>query len=117
MSMKHRGVMAVMTDVEPAYEAEFNRWYDEEHVPERVAIEGVLGARRWVREELPVPVGLDTTLPPKYLVIYEFADCRIPDQDAWLSLSGDGQSAWSRRMTAQMRNTIRGGYRELKRFD
>jgi hypothetical protein len=109
--------MTVMTDVEPAYEDEFNHWYNEEHVPERVALDGVLGARRWVREDLPVPGGISLTVPPKYLVVYEFDDVTIPAQEGWLSLSGAGQSEWSRRMTAQMRNTIRGGYRELKRFE
>jgi hypothetical protein len=110
------GVMVVMADVPAAAEDEWNRWYNEEHVPERVALDGVLRARRWVREELPVPQGITLNLPPKYLVVYEFADATIPAQDSWLSLSGDGQSDWSRRMTAQMRNVIRGGYRQLMDF-
>ena len=106
MPNKHPGVMTVMTDVAPAQEAEFNRWYDEEHVPERVALDGVRCARRWVREDLPMPSGIPLVLPPKYLVVYEFDDVTIPAQDGWLALSGKNQSEWSRRMTAQMRNTI-----------
>lgn len=31
----------------PAAEAEFNAWYDEEHVPARLALPGFLGARRY----------------------------------------------------------------------
>ena len=81
-----------------------------------MALDGVLGASRWMREDLPVPGGLSTTLPPKYLVIYEFADPSLPAQEAWLSLSGENLSDWSRRMIPQMRNTIRGGYRLIQHF-
>jgi hypothetical protein len=35
-------------DIDPADEAEFNRWYDREHLEERVAIDGFLEARRYV---------------------------------------------------------------------
>jgi hypothetical protein len=34
-------------NVEPAKEAEFNRWYVEEHVPNLFALPGVLAARRY----------------------------------------------------------------------
>ena len=47
-------------DIDPADEAEFNRWYDREHLDERVAIEGFLEARRYVahqgQSEISVPV-------------------------------------------------------------
>ena len=35
----------------PSDEAEFNRWYDREHLEERVAIDGFLEARRYVAHE------------------------------------------------------------------
>ena len=44
---KAEGLLVVGMNVEPAMEAEFNRWYDEEHVPNLFAIPGVLGARRY----------------------------------------------------------------------
>ena len=33
-------VLVVMMDVEPEHEEEFNRWYDDEHLPERLEIPG-----------------------------------------------------------------------------
>ena len=53
----------VYTDVGPEHEDEFNRWYDEEHIPERLSIPGVLSAARYAA----VQGG------PKYLACYELA--------------------------------------------
>jgi len=35
-----QGMLLVCTNVDPAHEDDFNRWYDREHVNERVAIPG-----------------------------------------------------------------------------
>jgi hypothetical protein len=43
--------MVVMMEVAPEYEAEFNRWYNEEHLPERLEIPGYVSARRFKLEE------------------------------------------------------------------
>jgi hypothetical protein len=41
------GLLLFMTDIDPAHEDEFNRWYEEEHLAERMAIPGFLSARRF----------------------------------------------------------------------
>ena len=41
------GLLAVWNAIAPGDEAEFNTWYDGEHVPERLALPGFLGARRY----------------------------------------------------------------------
>ncbi|MDE2007451.1 MAG: hypothetical protein KGI51_12845 [Rhodospirillales bacterium] len=61
-----RGLLLVMIDVEPEHEADFNRWYNEEHVPERLSVPGFLNARRFVAIEGG----------PKYLALY---DLESPD--------------------------------------
>jgi hypothetical protein len=48
----------------PEHEKEFNHWYDDEHVPERMALPGFLGARRYT--------ALNGS--PKYIAIYELND-------------------------------------------
>jgi hypothetical protein len=55
------GLLAVWMQPTEANEAEFNRWYDDEHVPERMALPGFLAARRYtnLREG------------PKYIALYE----------------------------------------------
>ena len=45
------GMLFVASDVEPADEADFNRWYDREHVEERVRIPGFLSGARYVSLE------------------------------------------------------------------
>ena len=44
-------VLVVMMDVDPAHEDEFNRWYNDEHLPERLEIPGYVSARRFKLEE------------------------------------------------------------------
>jgi len=41
------GLLFVASDVDPAHEADFNRWYDQEHVEERVRIPGFLSGARY----------------------------------------------------------------------
>jgi antibiotic biosynthesis monooxygenase (ABM) superfamily enzyme len=60
-------IMVVMMDVAPEHEAEFNRWYDEEHLVERLEIPGYVSARRFKLEE-----GRGGVL--KYLCIWELDD-------------------------------------------
>ncbi len=36
----------VMTNCTPGDDAEFNRWYDDEHIPDLLRIPGVVGVRR-----------------------------------------------------------------------
>jgi len=43
-----RGLLLTLTEPPPGMEEEFNAWYDEEHLPERLAIPGFRSARRWV---------------------------------------------------------------------
>ena len=45
------------------HEEEFNRWYNEEHIPEQLAIPGVLNAAQYQAVEGG----------PKYLACYELA--------------------------------------------
>ena len=39
--------LVVWSDIAPEHEADFNAWYDREHMEERVAIPGMLWARRY----------------------------------------------------------------------
>jgi hypothetical protein len=42
-----QGMLLVCTNVDPAHEDDFNRWYDREHVNERVAIPGFVSGARY----------------------------------------------------------------------
>ena len=59
-------ILVVMMEVDPAHEDEFNRWYNEEHLPERLEIPGYVSARRFKLEEGEGVL--------KYLCIWELED-------------------------------------------
>ena len=63
MPMAGKGMLLTSMDIDAADEAEFNRWYDREHLEERVAIDGFLEARRYVAHQTK----------PKYLCLYSIA--------------------------------------------
>jgi hypothetical protein len=56
-----RGLMVVLMEPGEGYDDTVNRWYDEEHLAERLEVPGILSARRYVAVEGE----------PKYLAMYE----------------------------------------------
>ncbi|MFS2223920.1 hypothetical protein [Pantoea sp. B65] len=84
MNSSTQGMLLVATDVNPADEADFNQWYDREHVAERVAIDGFLSGTRYQ--------ALDDSR--KYLGLYKttaLADFTRPAYHAAFTR----QTAWS----------------------
>ena len=84
-------------DIDPADEADFNRWYDREHLEERVAIDGFLEARRYVAHEGK----------PKYLSLYSTATFAVLDSPVYRTALAN-QTAWSKANIARFKNMIRG---------
>ncbi len=72
---KGTGLMMVWMDVPAEKEEEFNRWYNEEHLPELMAIPGVLNAARYEA----VRSG------PKHLACYELESTAVVDTEAFTS--------------------------------
>ena len=67
-STQHIGgtILVVMMEVDPEGEEAFDRWYNEEHLPERLEISGYVSARRFKLEEGEGVL--------KYLCIWELED-------------------------------------------
>ena len=84
---KGSGLLMVWADVPPDKEKEFNRWYNEEHIPERLSIPGVLNAARYVA----VRGG------PKHLACYELSEPEAYFTDIWQNFLNN-PTAWSKRM-------------------
>jgi hypothetical protein len=96
-----RGLLLVMIEVDPAYEDEFNRWYNEEHLPERKACPGFLSARRFVAVEGE----------PKYLALYELESPEVLQGAAYRKIYPP--SEWTKQISKHFLRTIRNVYEEV----
>jgi hypothetical protein len=96
MPMAGKGMLLTSMDIGAADEAEFNRWYDREHLEERVAIEGFLEARRYIAHEAS----------PKYLSLYSTETFEVLDSPAYRTALA-GQTDWSKANIARFKNMIR----------
>jgi hypothetical protein len=55
----------------PEREDEYNKWYDETHIPQLRMLPGFTGARRYKRSRTTTgPEGVDSSLP-EYMAIYD----------------------------------------------
>jgi hypothetical protein len=70
------------------WEGEFNSWYDEEHIPLRMAVPGFMGAQRY-----RAPTG------GAYLVVYELTSPRVLQTDAYLAVKRNPSLLTQRMLT------------------
>jgi hypothetical protein len=96
MPLAGKGMLLTSMDIDPADEAEFNRWYDREHLEERVAIDGFLEARRYIAHEGR----------PKYLSLYSTETFDVLDSPAYRTALAN-QTGWSKANIARFKNMIR----------
>ena len=90
--MTRRGLLLTMTEPPPAMEEEFNAWYDDEHLAERLGISGFRSAQRWVAA---APGG------GKYLATYELDSASVLFTPEYLARL-QNQSPWSRRCLGKL---------------
>ena len=96
MPMAGKGMLLTSMNIDAAHEAEFNRWYDREHLEERVAINGFLEARRYIAHDGN----------PKYLSLYSTETFEVLDSPAYRTALAN-QTAWSKANIARFQNMIR----------
>ncbi|VVE30131.1 sugar ABC transporter [Pandoraea pneumonica] len=92
-----RAQLCIWTNIDPAFEADFNRWYDREHMQERVAIPGFRFARRFKALH-------DTPRP--YLALYCTQDAGVFTSEPYAQ-AFNHQTEWSLRNFARMQGTQR----------
>ena len=97
MPMAGKGMLLTSMDIDASDEAEFNRWYDREHLEERVAIDGFLEARRYAAHQGT----------PKYLSLYSTATFDALDSPAYRKALAN-QTEWSKANIARFKNMVRG---------
>jgi hypothetical protein len=94
---KARGLLCIWTDVDPAHASDFNRWYDREHMQERVAIPGFQSARRFAATG---------ACPRPYLALY-YTDSLDVFRSEPYARAFANQTPWSLENFKRMRGTQR----------
>ena len=83
---KGSALLMVWADVPSDKEKEFNRWYNEEHLAERLAVPGFLSAARYEAVKGS----------PKHLAYYELESAAVLDSDAYKRVQ-DRPTEWTKR--------------------
>ena len=88
------GLLVNAMNVTPEHEAEFNDWYDHEHIPALAAVPGVLSARRF----------RDGRGTHRYLALYHLSSAEVPNGAAWKQAAG---TPWTEKLRPQFRDHLR----------
>ena len=96
MPLAGKGMLLTSMDIDAAHEDEFNRWYDREHLEERVAIDGFLEARRYAAH----------TGSPRFLFLYSTKTIEVLDSPPYRSRLNN-PTDWSKKNMARFENMIR----------
>jgi len=91
--MLNNGFLLVTMQPPPAFEEEFNAWYDSEHIPERLAVPGILTARRYVCADGH----------PKYLAMYDLESHAVMQSPGYMRVGYENASPWTKRVTSRVR--------------
>ena len=86
--LKGSGMLAVWCDVPAPVEQEFNKWYNEEHIYERLSVPGILSAARYEA----------VVNGPKHLAVYELESIEVLQSPKYLELKTN-PSEWSKKMS------------------
>ncbi|MCI0800103.1 MAG: hypothetical protein J4N81_15725 [Chloroflexi bacterium] len=97
-------ILVVMMDVDPEHEDEFNEWYNDEHLPERLEIPGYVSARRFKLEEGEGVL--------RYLCIWELED-GSPLQSEQYKAQRARPSQLRDKANAHIRQRMRGLYKQI----
>ena len=87
------GLLLNAMNIAPELEAEFNEWYDKEHIPALGAVPGVLAARRFRGSG-----------NRKYVALYHLATPDVVESAEWKEAR---QSDWTSRLQPQFRDHLR----------
>lgn len=97
LDMSGGAVLALWNGVEAARTREYNAWHTREHVPERISVPGMIGARRYVKSSGPLP---------DYLTLYTMNDTGVLKSEVYRSLL-ENPTDWSRAMRPSFRGFMR----------
>jgi hypothetical protein len=96
MPLAGKGMLLTSMDLDAADEPDFSRWYDREHLEERVAIEGFLEARRYLAHRGS----------PKNLFLYSTRTIEVLESPPYRARL-ENPTEWSKKNMARFKNMIR----------
>jgi hypothetical protein len=88
-------LLVASMNVDPAAEAEFNEWYNKEHLPQLGAVPGVLTARRFQAS--------GPGIEKKYLALYHLTSPDVSRSDAWAKAAN---TPWTEKMRPHFRDPL-----------
>lgn len=97
IDLRGEGLLALWNGIDQERRAEYDLWHTREHVPERIGVPGMVGARRYVRTAGPLP---------EYLTLYAMDDTGVLASEPYLKLLAD-PTPWSRSMRPSFRGFLR----------
>jgi hypothetical protein len=86
-----KGILIVTTNPPADMEEEFNAWYEQEHIPERLAVPGFERAQRYSL----------ANGERRYLALYDVGAFDVFDSPAYLATSGDNNTPWTKRVISR----------------
>src|SRR5207245_5782006 len=92
-----KGILIAAMDFSAAPEDEFHDWYDLEHIPERLAIPGVLNAQRWI--------GVDN--PKISLATYDLDEVGELQSPPYQAIAGANSSPCTKRTAPSRKSLMR----------
>ncbi len=97
VTKRQAGLLLVLIEIDPAHDDDFNRWYRDEHYPERMACPNW----RFVAMEGE----------PKYLAIYDLESPAVLESEDYKKIIGPSQ--WAERLMPHFVKRIRNVYVEI----
>jgi hypothetical protein len=95
------GVLLVLNDVRKEVETEFNRWYQQQHLSERLGISGFKTARRYQA------LGAQ----PTYMAVYECQSIDVLSSPSYQERLAN-PTEWTKKIMPNFRNMLRSACRE-----
>jgi hypothetical protein len=86
-----KGILIVTTNPPADMEEEFNAWYEQEHIPERLAVPGFERAQRYYLAHGE----------RRYLALYDVRAFDVFDSPAYLATSGENNTPWTKRVISR----------------
>jgi hypothetical protein len=92
-----KGALIAAMDFSNVDAAEFNDWYDTEHIPERRRVPGFLTLQRWIGAENQ----------RQSVATYDLESLEVLRSPGYRAIGGDNLSPWSKRVTAKVERLLR----------